>query len=102
MQNTVNAIKNRLPDARIVRGDPSVDLDVDMECSKGYIDLRMCSTTKRVSCLLESGATLSISQDGKTMCLNETLRETGHFGPCNGFQEAVDSVLACSKWYESM
>ena len=97
MQNTINAIKNRLPDAKIVSGDPSGD--IDMECSKGYIDLSI-TTTGGVHCLLESGAALYISEDGTSMCLNETLRQTGYFRPCNGFQHAVDQLLACSKWID--
>jgi len=98
MQNAANAFMRSLKSATITDGNPCYDKAVYMECAHGYIDLRWCKITGRVSCLLEAGASMEIEGDGLSMCLNATERSTGTFQRCSGFQEAVDSLLACKGW----
>lgn len=99
MQSIVDAFKLRLQDATIISGDPSADCIVHMECAHGYIDLRQ--RDGRVVCLLETGASLEIADDGSSMCLNSNVRSIEPFRKCNGFQEAVDALLACKNWYRA-
>ena len=101
MQNTITAIQRRLPDAKITgSGDPAVDTDITLQCTKGYIDVHVCNKTNRVSCLMEAGASLEMqlsSDAGTSMCLNETHRSNEPFRPCSGIQEAIDLFL--QGWY---
>jgi hypothetical protein len=91
----VNAIINRLYDATILSGDPSVDRLVRMQCANGYIDV---SAGSSVVCLLESGASVEIADDGRSMCLESTARCSGTFQVCDGYQGAVHALLACAGW----
>jgi hypothetical protein len=96
MQNTVNAFKHRLgDDAKILSGNPSTDRLVRMQCAHGYIDV---SAGTSVVCLLESGASVEIADDGQRMCLESTARCSGTFQVCDGYQGAVDALLACAGW----
>jgi len=95
MQNTVNAIMNRLYDATILSGNPCTDRLVRMQCAHGYIDV---SAGSSVVCLLESGASVEIADDGQRMCLESTARCSGAFQVCDGYQGAVDALLACAGW----
>jgi hypothetical protein len=97
MQNTVNAFQHKLgEDVKLLSGDPCTDSVVHMECARGYIDVRRCGST--VVCLLQAGASVEITDDGRRMCLNPTERSSGTFQACNGFEEAVDALLACAGW----
>jgi hypothetical protein len=96
MQNAVNAFKHRLgKDVRIVCGDPK-DSAVCMDYTRGYIDL--CIVQDRVWCLLNTGATMEITIDGSSLCLNPTAGSNGTFESCSGFQEAIDTLLTCAGW----
>ena len=98
MENIVNALKTRLPDAVTTQ---SLDTAVKMNCSKGWIDVRTSITPGRVTCLLETGSEMEIQQmpDGSLeMCVQDGIRMTGSFNRCNSYQDAVDQFLEFNEW----
>jgi hypothetical protein len=97
MQNAVNAFKHHLgDDVQIIHGDPSMDSAICMDYTRGYIDL--CVAHNRVWCLLNTGASMEITMDGSSACLNPTIRSTGAFESCSGFQDAIGKLLICAGW----